>query len=122
MRTPICTECGTVFETTHPRKSVCSEECRRIRDNRYAMEHYRVNGSRYVKKADDGRAHRKLQTEKSYQVIHDPLGEDGGFPAGASFCVEEVRCMLSMRSFTAGTLLERKGKRYKVVGAKLEAI
>jgi hypothetical protein len=120
-RTVTCAICGKEFETSHWRKSICSPECKATRNARYDSAYKKVyHKENYIPRQ---RVARQVRQEHAYTIIHDPLGEDGGFPKGNRFPESEIKLMAAMQTLTRGTLLrDPKGRTLKYNGRKLEAI
>jgi hypothetical protein len=75
----ICLECGAAFVPRHHSQTVCSDECRRLRDNRLNAES-RVRCAEKKRKADADKRKEKLDRRAAFFAARDAAFESIGLP------------------------------------------
>ncbi len=75
----ICLECGAEFVPRHHSQTICSDECRRLRDNRLCEES-RVRCREKKRKADADKRKEKLDRRAAFFAARDAVFESIGLP------------------------------------------
>jgi hypothetical protein len=75
----ICLECGAVFVPRHHSQTICSDECRRLRDNRLCEES-RVRCREKKRKNDESKRKEKLDRRAAFFAARDAAFESIGLP------------------------------------------
>ena len=75
----ICLECGAVFVPRHHSQTICSDECRRLRDNRLCEES-RVRCREKKRKNDESKRKEKASRRAAFFAARDAAFNSLGLP------------------------------------------